>query len=54
MIYMIATKYFSLIGSQNIVANQRAGILWPWFGPIMWVLILKLSKSFYYESDLLF
>ena len=26
----------------------------PWFGPIMWVLILKLSKSFYSKSALLF
>ena len=52
---MIATKYFSLIGSQNIVANQRAGILWllcTWY--IMWVLILKLLKSFYNENYLLF
>ena len=49
---MIATKYFSLIGSQNIVANQRVGILWLLCRYIMWVLILKLSKSFYYERDL--
>ena len=52
--YMIATKYFSLIGSQNIVANQRAGILCLPCRYVMWVLILKLSKSFYNESDLLF
>ena len=51
---MIATKYFSLIGSQNVVANQRAGILWLSCRYIMRVLILKLSKSFYYESDLHF
>ena len=51
---MLATKYFSMIGSQNIVANQRAGILWLSCRYIMWVLILKLSKSFLYESDLLF
>ena len=52
--YTVGTKYFSLIGSQNIVANQRAGILCLPCRYIMWVLILKLSKSFYNESDLLF
>ena len=51
---MIATKNFFLIGSQNIVANQRAGILCLPCRYVMWVLILKLSKSFYTESDLLF
>ena len=52
--YTVGTKYFSLIGSQKIVANQRAGILCLPCRYIMWVLILKLSKSFYNESDLLF
>ena len=52
--YTIATKYFSLIGSQNIVVNQRAGIVWLSCRYIMWVLIFKLSKRFYNESDLLF
>ena len=28
--------------------------MWPWFEPIKWVLILKLSKTFYDESGLLF
>ena len=34
--------------------SHSKGILSPWFRPIVWVLILKLSKSFYNESDLLF
>ena len=38
----------------KIILIPSKGILWPWFGPIKWVLILKLSKSLYNESGLLF
>ena len=52
--YMIATNSLLSDWLQCSESQSERSILWLSCRYIMWVLILKLSKSFYYESDLLF
>ena len=52
--YMIATKSLLSDWLQCSESQSERSILWLSCRYIMWVLILKLSQSFYNESDLLF
>ena len=52
--YTIATKSLLSDWLPRSESQSERSILWLSCRYIMWVLILKLSKSFYYESDLLF
>ena len=52
--YTIATKSLLSDWLQCSESQSERSILWLSCRHIMWVLILKLSKSFYSESDLLF